>query len=150
MVRRIRPVSRSYRTEPEVRKTPGYVPIRRLGLPDPGEVALPAVDVYAKGGEIVIEMELPGVLVRDVKVLLYSVKVEVKGLKRELPPPGGAFRYLRLEREYGAFRREVVLPAAVDAEKAFASLENGVLTIVLKKQALKARGVTLKPGRGED
>jgi HSP20 family molecular chaperone IbpA len=150
MVRRIRPVSRKSRTETEVRKTPGYVPVRRPGLPDPGEVALPAVDVYAKEGEIVIELELPGVQAKDVIILLYSGKVEVKGLKREVPPAGGGFRFLRLEREYGAFRREVVLPAAVEAEKAFASLENGILTIVLRKQPLKARDVDIKSGRRED
>ncbi len=149
MVRRIKPVSRPGKTETEVRKRLGSIPVRRAGLPDPGGVTPPAVDIYEKEGELVIEMELPGATEKDITILLYSSRVEVKGFKREFLPDR-EFRYLRLEREFGPFRREVVIPCAVDPDRACASLENGILTIVLKKPAKKAREVDIKGARGEE
>jgi HSP20 family protein len=149
MVRRIKPVSRSRRTETEVRKTQAPAPLPRRPLPAPGELTLPAVDIYEKGEEIVVEMELPGVDDKDIKVLLYPSRVEVRGFKREFSGHEGA-RYLRLEREFGAFRRDVVVPGAIDPEKSYASLENGILTVVLRKPPKKSREVDIKTRRPED
>ncbi len=150
MVRRIKPVSRVRRAETEVRRTEGPCPILRRFVPALGELTLPAVDVYEKEREVVIEMELPGVQEKDVRILLYPSRLEVRGLKREAPGHEG-LRYLRLEREFGAFRREVVLPAAVDPEKTFASLENGILTVVLGKAARRRTlDVDIKSRRSED
>jgi HSP20 family protein len=148
MVRRIKPVSRIRRTETEVKKTESTAPFPKRPLPDPGQLTLPSVDIYETGEEIVVEMELPGVLEKDVKILLYPNRVEVRGFKRELSGHQGA-RYLRLEREFGAFRRDVVVPGAIDPEKAYASLENGILTVVLRKPPKKAREVDIKTRRHE-
>ena len=146
MVRRIKPVSRVRRAETEVRKTEAPAPAFRHAWPVPGELSLPAVDIYEKAAEYVVEMELPGVLEKDVKILLFAGRVEVSGFKRELPGCQGA-RFLRLEREFGAFQRDVVVPGAVDPEKAYASLENGILTIVLGKPPKKTREVDIKTRR---
>jgi HSP20 family protein len=109
-------------------------------------VTIPAVDVYETVSEFIVEMELPGVDGKDVKVLLFSSRLEVSGFKRELGAPQGS-RYTRLEREFGAFRRDVVVPGAVDPDQAVAALENGVLTIVLKKPPRKRRDVEIKARR---
>jgi HSP20 family protein len=146
MVRRIKPVSRTGRTETEVRRTAASVPAVRRVWPVPGELTLPAVDIYEKAAEYVVEMELPGVLEKDVKIMLVPGRVEVSGFKRELPGCPGA-RFLRLEREFGAFRREVVVPGAVDPDKAYACLENGILTIVLGKAQKRTREVDIKSRR---
>jgi HSP20 family protein len=146
MVRRIKPVSRPRKTETEVRKTEGPVPIRRRSLPGLGELSLPAVDIYENEAEIVVELELPGVHEKDVTILLFPSRIEVRGFKKELSGHSGA-RYLRLEREFGAFQRDVFVPAAVDTENTYASLENGVLTIVLRKPPKKTRGVDIKNRR---
>ena len=124
-------------------------PLRQAGLPDPGGVSPPAVDVYEKKGELVIEMELPGTAEKDITILLYSNRLEVKGLKQEFLPDREV-RYLRLEREFGPFRREVVVPCAVDPDRAYASLENGILTIVLKKPPKTSRDVDIKGPRREE
>jgi HSP20 family protein len=150
MVRRIKPVSRVRRAETEVRRTEGPAPTPRRSVPDLGEFSLPAVDVYEKEREVVVEMELPGVLEKDVRILLYPSRLEVRGLKREGPGGHAGLRYLRLEREFGVFRREVVLPAAVDPEKTFASLENGILTVILGKSATRARDVDIKSRGSEE
>ncbi len=146
MVRRIKPVSRPVRAETSVRATLHAKRAPGPRLPVPGEVTIPAVDVYETATEFIVEMELPGVDSNDVKVLLFSSRLEVSGFKRELDTPRGS-RYTRLEREYGNFRRDVVVPGAVDPDRAAAALENGVLTVVLQKPPRKRRDVEIKNRR---
>ena len=146
MVRRIKPVSRPLKAETRVRATAQPKRTAELRLPAPGEVTVPAVDVYETAAEFIIEMELPGVDERDVRVVLFSSRLEVSGFKRELDTPRGS-RYTRLEREYGNFRRDLVVPGSVDPDLAVAALENGVLTIVLKKPPRKRREVEIKTRR---
>ena len=146
MVRRIKPVSRTGKTETEIRRTAARAPVVRRVWPVPGELTLPAVDIYETAAEYVVEMEVPGVQEKDVRIKLLPGRLEVTGIKRELAGWQGA-RFLRLEREFGAFRREVVVPGAVDPEKAYASLENGLLTIVLGKPPRRSREVDIKSRR---
>jgi HSP20 family molecular chaperone IbpA len=47
--------------------------------------------------------------------------------------PSEKIHYLRLEREFGSFRRLVALPATVLPDRAKAFLQNGVLTLRLIK-----------------
>ena len=148
MVRRIKPVSRIRKTETEVRKPASAAPPARRPLPGLGELMLPAVDIYENVDEIIVEMELPGVHEKDVKILLYPGRIEVRGFKREHSGHPGA-RYLRLERGFGAFRRDVPVPGAVDPDRTYASLENGILTIVLGKPPRKTRDVDIKNRRQE-
>jgi len=149
MIRRIKPVSRIRKTETEVRKTASAGPRERSRVPEPGELMAPAVDIYENEKEIILEMELPGVQEKDVKILLYAGRVEVRGVKREFVGHDGA-RYLRLERGFGAFRRDVAVPGAVDPDKAYASFENGILTIVLGKPPRKTRDVDIRNRRHEE
>lgn len=146
MVRRIKPVSRTLKAEARVRTSERTVRPPEPRLPLPGEVTIPAVDVYETEGEFILEMELPGVSVKDVKVLLFASRLEVSGFKRELGTHRES-RYMRLEREFGAFRRDVVVPGSIDPDRACAALENGVLRIVLKKPPRKRRDVEIKNRR---
>ncbi|NTV81537.1 MAG: hypothetical protein HGA24_08970, partial [Candidatus Aminicenantes bacterium] len=84
MVRRIKPVSRRIRAEAPVRTRERAAGPAEPRLPDPGEVSVPAVDIYETATEFIVEIELPGVSDKDVKVLLFSSRVEVSGFKREL------------------------------------------------------------------
>jgi HSP20 family protein len=143
MVRRIKPVSRAQRAETRVRTTARNIRPRGPRLPAPGEVTVPAVDIYETGTEFIVEIELPGVSEKDVRVLLFSSRLEVSGFKRELHAPRGS-RWTRLEREFGIFRRDIIVPGAIDPDQACAALENGVLTIVLRKPARRRRDVEIK------
>ncbi|MBM3305269.1 MAG: Hsp20/alpha crystallin family protein [Candidatus Aminicenantes bacterium] len=146
MVRRIKLVSRVLNSETEVRAPADEDQARRRRLPLPGEVTVPPADVYETGEEIVVELELPGVSEKDVQVQLFAGRIEVTGLKRELSAHEGS-RFLRLEREFGAFRREVAVPAAFDAGRARAILANGVLTVTLRKPPRRTRDVNIKSRR---
>jgi len=132
MVRRIKPVSRALKTETCVRRPIAEARAREREALRSFETWGPGLDVSVTEAEIVVISELPGVDAEDVEVIVYGNRLELRGVKRETALPEGA-RFLRLEREFGRFRRIVVLPASVDPEKASGTLENGVLTIRLPK-----------------
>jgi len=144
MVKKIRPVSRIVKIEAEINKIAGEVFLRKKDLLGLDESWVPCVDVSENETDITVEVELPGVEQKDIQLVFYGNRIEIKGLKKEFPS-GTRLKYLRLEREYGPFRRFIFLPNAVQPEKTRASLENGVLTIQFKKVRRKQdRQVVLK------
>jgi HSP20 family protein len=132
MVKRIKPVSRIIKVDAEISRIKRESQARREKLQDWGLSWLPLVDVYEKKDEIVVEAEIPGVSETDVEITVQSNRVEIKGLKKE-GISSGKIKFLRLEREFGAFRRLVALPSTVVPDRAKAVLTNGVLKIHLKK-----------------
>lgn len=143
MTRRIRPVSRILRIETEIKRSGAASGIRDNDLPGLDQTWVPAVDIYENEEEIVVEAELPGVLKKDVKIMLHGNRIEIKGLKKETLAEEGV-RFHRLEKEYGTFRRVVFVPGAVQQEKTSASLENGILTIILKKQTGRGKNLEVR------
>jgi len=136
MVKRIKPVSRTVKIETEISRIAEEVFIHNKDLLGLDESWVPCVDISERGNDLFIEVELPGVEENDILIHLYPGRLEVKGFKKESLPEAG-FKFLRLEREYGHFRRFIFLPCAVRSDRAKASLENGVLTIHMKKQKPK-------------
>jgi HSP20 family molecular chaperone IbpA len=58
---------------------------------------------------------------------------------------------MRLEREYGPFRRFISFPCAVIPEKSRAILENGILLLVLTKyRGSRRKEVILEIGEAEE
>ncbi len=132
MVRRIKPVSRKVKFKTEVDRIQRAQVVRRDTVPRFDEFWLPAVDIFEKAGELVVEAEIPGVSPADIMITVQSNRVEVKGMKKEAAT-SERVSYLRLERTFGRFRRLVALPCTVVPDKARAFLDNGVLIIVLIK-----------------
>ncbi len=145
MVRRIKPVSRSVKFQTEVDRIHRDRVLRKDTVPRLDEFWLPAVDIFEKAREIIVEAEIPGVSPADIMITVQSNRVEIKGDKREAAPSGQA-RYLRLEREFGRFRRLVALPCTVVPDKARAFLDNGVLIILLiRYQPAENAEVEIRP-----
>lgn len=132
MVRKIKPVSRLIRVERAIDRIDRTRGPRHDTVVDLDENWIPRVDVYEKPGEIFVEIEVPGVGPADLVIAVQSGRVEIKGMKKERSSPE-RIRFLRLEREFGSFRRLVALPATVVPDSAKAFLDNGVLTVQLKK-----------------
>ncbi len=88
------------------------------------------VDLYETEDAVVARAALPGVDPEDVEISvnddLLTIKGETKHKEKEERE-----HFLRRELSYGAFGRSLPLPASVDAEKATAEYEGGVLTITL-------------------
>ncbi|RLC23148.1 MAG: hypothetical protein DRH56_07935 [Deltaproteobacteria bacterium] len=116
--------------------TAGWRP-RSLFMPDipvPGVPAagLPRADVDETEEEIRITAELPGVDKDDLEVSISDDRVIISGEKKDETEDRGR-GYHRVERYYGAFHRQLPLPAEVDREKAEAVFKDGVLTLRLPK-----------------
>jgi HSP20 family protein len=132
MIKKIRPVSRVIKIGTEINRIRREPLARREKFLEWDESWVPRVDIYEKQREIIVEVELPGVAESDITITVQSNRVEIRGMKRE-SVSSEKIRYLRLEREFGSFRRLAPLPSTVVPDKAKAFLENGVLTLLLKK-----------------
>jgi HSP20 family protein len=83
-----------------------------------------------KGLEITVEA--PGVDQKDIKIDVDDNVLTVSGEKKSETEKKDA-NYRVSERVYGSFRRSIMLPTNVDAEKITASMDKGVLTITAPK-----------------
>jgi HSP20 family protein len=93
--------------------------------------ALPAVDVWAKEDEVIVEAELPGVEAEDVDISVEGEVLTLRG-KRNRPADEEA-RLYRQERGFGEFSRSFRLPFRVETGAVDARFVNGVLEIKLPR-----------------
>jgi HSP20 family protein len=106
-------------------------------------VFLPATDVYARDGDLVVRLELPGVEpAKDVAVTIEDGYLVVRGERRRSDEIKEHDIY-RMEVSYGAFERRIALPEGVQDKEITAEYTDGVLEIVVPgaRQAVEA----LKP-----
>jgi HSP20 family protein len=96
---------------------------------------MPAVDVYEGDEAFTLKAELPGFSKDNVQVEMRENTLTLQG-ERTREAEAKDSKYHRVERVYGAFRRSIRLPAAVNADKAEAIFKDGVLTLTLPKAEL--------------
>ena len=94
----------------------------------------PVFDIVENEKEYVVRLEVPGIHKENLDISLTGSVLTITGT-REATQTGEGEHYLWQEREFGRFRRVARLPAEVVADKVEATHEEGVLTIVLPKQA---------------
>lgn len=94
----------------------------------------PAVNAYRCADQFIICVELAGVDKSRLQVRAEPRRLLLRG-HREPPEPNGGehkpLQILALEIDYGAFAREITLPAEVDPERVTAEQRNGLLWIHL-------------------
>ncbi|MBI4709446.1 MAG: Hsp20/alpha crystallin family protein [Candidatus Portnoybacteria bacterium] len=90
------------------------------------------IDVYQTPSHIIIKSTIAGVKSEDLDITITNDMVTIRG-EREKDEEIKAEDYYYQECYWGAFSRSVILPVDVEAEKAEASLKNGILTIKLPK-----------------
>lgn len=109
--------------------------IHRSEFPEEGiDAALwsPAADVFESAGEIVLNIELPGVRLDDVRLEALDGKIRVSGHRRAdngMEPR----HFVRMERIYGNFSRDFPVPVSLDPALIKATLRSGVLRVVAPK-----------------
>lgn len=98
----------------------------------PGTVRadFPYVNLYQKGDSVEISAIVPGVKSEDLEIELVDNTLVLEG-KRKTDKENRP--YIRAERNFGKFKKQVKLPFRVDREKIDAKLENGIVTIKLEK-----------------
>lgn len=93
---------------------------------------VPACDVFNRNGDLVVQMELPGVDPgKDVRVTVQDGVLCISGERHTRA--AGDDGYYRREWRYGAFERAITLPEGVTGEDITAAYENGVLEVVAQK-----------------
>ncbi len=93
----------------------------------------PNVDICETHRAVHVRVELPGVDLSEVTLSIQEGILRIQGVKREATAPAGQPRYHCLERRFGKFDRTIPIHWVVDARRAAAFLQNGVLTIELPK-----------------
>ncbi len=111
-----------------------------LGFGDNPAGALP-LDVYETENNIVVKATVPGVKPEDIEVTITGDLLTIKGESKSEEKTEKR-NYLRQERRYGSFCRQVSLPVSVDSNGVQATFEHGVLSLELPKvEAAKAKTV---------
>jgi HSP20 family protein len=117
-------------------------PERRLGASSLERPFRLPLDVYTTSEEIVITASLPGLTPDELDIVIEGDTLTIRG---ELRPPLENVEYLFQERTDGPFSRTLTLNVPVEANKAEAVFENGVLTLTLPKaEETKPRIIKVK------
>jgi HSP20 family protein len=97
--------------------------------PEAGAVAWsPAIESYAKDGDLHVRVALPGVDPKDVEVTVSDDQLTIRGERKTRHDDAG--RYVR-EFTYGSFERTFTLPDGIDPGKVLAKFANGMLDLTL-------------------
>ena len=102
-----------------------------------GETLSPLTDVEEEGDKVLVTTDLPGIEIENVELSLKDNVLVIsaqQGKEEESEKEG----YLRKERSFMRYFREIPLPDGVTEEGATAQLQNGVLTVSLPKTKLIA------------
>ncbi|MGK2912489.1 MAG: Hsp20/alpha crystallin family protein [Sphingobium sp.] len=98
-----------------------------------GAVAIvPALELVDDEKAYRLTAELPGLAETDVEINVADGVLSISGEKKE-EEERKEKGFLLNERRYGSFRRQISLPADVDAEGIKAQFKDGVLTVTLAK-----------------
>ncbi len=118
-------------------------PLRKRSVSRPN-IRTPLVDIKDMGDKYRLEAELPGLNKEDIEIEVKEDRLTLKGeTKQETREEGDD--YLRQERSYRSFYRELPVPEDILTDKAEATFKNGVLEISLpKKEIKKPTGKKLK------
>ncbi len=109
----------------------------------------PALDISERKDAYLVTVELPGVDVDDLEITLEEGLLTIQG-ERYFAHDSSEQHFHRVERRYGAFRRSITLPAHVMAEGIEATVDNGVLQILVPKmEEATAQRIQVRPGRAE-
>jgi HSP20 family protein len=103
------------------------------------------INMYHTDHAVVVKAAIPGVNPDEIDITIIGDTLTIKGetksdeeVKRE--------NYLYEEHRYGAFRRSVVLPDGLKADKAEAVFDQGVLTLTIpKSEEIKPKSVKVTP-----
>lgn len=130
----------------------GSDPFRMLLARSTNGVAVPQpmpLDIYATDDHAVVFAAVPGMQPDDLQLTVQQNTLTLSGTIGDVTRSDeskGATWYLH-ELGSGSYRRSVTLPFAVDADRAEATFEHGVLRVVLPKaETAKPKKITVSGG----
>jgi HSP20 family protein len=102
-----------------------------------------SVDVFRDRNDLVIRSTVSGAKPEDIDIAVHGDLLTVRG-KRELEHRVREEDWYYRECYWGAFSRSIVLPYEVIADRAEASLKNGILEIRIPIQHGDSQGIKVK------
>jgi HSP20 family protein len=109
----------------------------------------PALDISERKDAYLVTVELPGIEADDLEITMEDGLLTIQG-ERYFAHDSSEQHFHRVERRYGAFRRSITLPAHVMAEGIEATVDNGVLQIlVAKTEEATPRRIQVRPSRAD-
>ncbi len=91
-----------------------------------------AIDVYQTATAIIVEAPIAGVQSDDIDIHITSESLMIRG-RRHRDHTIKERDYLFQECYWGRFSRSVILPEEINADKAEATIKNGVLRVTMPK-----------------
>ena len=93
---------------------------------------VPRLDIHETEKEFVLDVEIPGMEKKDIKVGVKNNILTISGERKKERETKGK-DYSSVERHYGKFERSLTLSGAVNSEKIIADYKDGLLTLTLPK-----------------
>lgn len=98
----------------------------------------PAMDVYEKGSDMVVEMPIAGFDEKNIDISIEDNVLTVKG-KTEKKSEVDDKDYYQKEVRYGSFQNSYAFPCEVEGDKAAAEYKKGVLKLTVPKKQPKEK-----------
>ncbi len=92
---------------------------------------IPAVDIFESDREVTVIAEMPGVTAETIDVSLEDDVLTIRGRREDVQTTGG--RILLREYESGNYQRRFTVAETIAQENIRASVNNGMLRVVLPK-----------------
>ncbi|RJQ47714.1 MAG: Hsp20/alpha crystallin family protein [Gaiellales bacterium] len=111
----------------------------------------PAHDIFARGTDMVVRMELPGVDVEDIEISLVDHTLVMMG-ERRVDKEVKEDDYYRRERSFGSFERSIPVPEKVTESDISAAYKDGILevTVAGAVETEPAKRIEIKTAEGEE
>lgn len=111
----------------------------------------PAHDIFARGNDMVVRMELPGIEVDDVDISLIDHTLVILGERREDKEVEEG-DYYRRERSFGKFERSIPVPDKVTESDIAATYKDGMLevTVAGAVETEPAKHIEIETGEGKE
>ena len=100
----------------------------------------PVCDLYQTADAVIVTVELPGLTREDVEITVAVNLLTIAGRRPATSLPAHSIVHQH-ERRFGPFKRSLVMPSPVDAERTSARMADGLLTITLPHR--KPRQITV-------
>jgi len=95
---------------------------------------VPAVDIREEESRYLLSADIPGVARENIEIILEDGVLSIKGERTAATGTNGQ-EYRHRERVHGTFIRQFNLPDTVDTQNISAMIKDGVLDVVIPKQA---------------
>ncbi len=112
-----------------------------------GSAFMPPLDVPVGEADLVLTMDLPGFTADDVEIEMLNGYLTIRGERRR-PGAADGMTFAHAERPFGRFERQVRVPEGVDPDAITASMDHGVLSLIVPKpERMKPRNIAIEAGK---